>query len=402
MFVDGREGNSVAMRIGHEAAGRPGTGAELDGALREPPDPANRWAVPAWLDRICGWLWRLGLVAVSVYLLLRAFGALRLVTVPVLFALVIAALLWPLRRALTDRRCPDLVATWIVVVLAFGLISGVIWLASVGIRDQLMESTNWNQTKVEIERWLITGPLDLSAEDVVALEKRVGDFVTTGLLTVDGDRARLAANLIGATFLAAVLLFFFVKDGPQMWGYGLQRAAPHRRQAIDAAGQAAFRALSGYARAVALTGVVDALAVGLVLFVLGVPLAIPLALLTFFAAFVPIVGATVAGALSTVVALVTVGPEAAVIVVVATLVIQQVEGNVVMPLVMRTQVKLHPAVVLIVLAMGGAMAGLMGAFVAVPLAAMTTAAAQQLRRPTNFAPEQPIRVSRPDRDAASA
>lgn len=109
--------------------------------------------------------------------------------------------------------------------------------------------------------------------------------------------------------------------------------------------------------------------------VVGVPLVVPLTVLTFFAAFFPIVGATLAGGLATTVALVTIGVREAVIIAVATLVIQQVEGDVVMPLVMRRQVSLHPAVILVVLGIGGALAGIVGAFVAVPIAAMLTAAA---------------------------
>jgi len=148
---------------------------------------------------------------------------------------------------------------------------------------------------------------------------------------------------------------------------------------VSSAGAAAFDALGGYARGITVAGIVDGAAVGITMALLGVPLALPFAVLTFFAAYLPIVGATIVGVLSTVVALVTVGPQAAIILAVATLAIQQIEGDVVLPMVMSSQVRLHPAVVLVVLALGGAVAGVIGALVSVPIAAMGSAALRSFR-----------------------
>jgi predicted PurR-regulated permease PerM len=132
-------------------------------------------------------------------------------------------------------------------------------------------------------------------------------------------------------------------------------------------------------RGVAFTGVIDAVAIGVALWIIGVPLVIPLAVLTFLGAFFPIVGATVAGAIATLVALVTNGPRDAILIALVTLAVQQLEGDLIMPLVMQRQVHLHPVVVLVALASGGALAGLVGAFVAVPVAAMITGATGALR-----------------------
>lgn len=346
------------------------------------PSPPRRWEVPPWLVQLSDWLWRIGLILLSIYVFLRVFDLLRLVTVPILFALVFTALLWPLRVRLTSLGTPNFLATWLILLVAGGAVIGVGWLAVYGVVDQLSNSADWQSTRAEVETWLMDGPAGLSEQEIDDLEGRVQDSVTTGVMTVNVGRARLVGEVLSATLLTAVLVFFFVKDGPEMWSFVMERVRPNRRPSVESAGQAAFGALGGYARGVAITGLVDALLVGIVLMVVGVPLALPLALLTFFGAFLPIIGATLAGSLSTVVALVTVGPRAAIIVAIATFVIQQVEGDVVLPLVMGSQVRLHPSVILVVLAAGGALGGLIGALVAVPLAAMASAALRQFRVPT--------------------
>ncbi|NNE95658.1 MAG: AI-2E family transporter, partial [Acidimicrobiales bacterium] len=159
----------------------------------------------------------------------------------------------------------------------------------------------------------------------------------------------------------------------------VERVAPARRNAVDRAGSAAMGTLRSYLMAVSLAGVVDAFAIGLGLWIIGVPLVIPLAVITFFAAFLPVVGATAAGVLAATVALVANGPIEALVVVALTLVVQQLEGNLVLPVLMGNHVPLHPVVVLVALTAGGSLAGIIGAFVAVPFAAMVTAAAGAFR-----------------------
>ncbi|MGH1504105.1 MAG: AI-2E family transporter [Acidimicrobiales bacterium] len=354
-------------------------------------DPRQRWAVPAWLDLMAGWAWRVGVAVIALYVIARALSTLRLVTVPLLFALVFSALLWPLRRRLCAIGLPDAVAVGALMLLAVGSVVGVVGLASYGIVDQLANDTDWAATRSEIERWLIDGPAGLSQTEVAGLSDRAEDALASGLLSIDIDRARLVGEVLGALLLTTILVYFFVRDGERLW-HGVVRAArPERQPVIHRAGGAAFSALSGYARGVAIAGVMDGIGIGLALWLLGVPLALPLAILTFFASFVPIVGATSIGLLSVVVAMVTVGPEAAILTGVATLAIQQLEGNLILPAVVGPQVGLHPAVILVVLAAGGVVAGLVGALVAVPLAAMITAAVGELRAATRNVPEANLR-----------
>lgn len=369
-------------------------------------DSGSTWAVPEWLDRLASWVWRLGVVAIGGYYLLQWFWMLRLVAVPILFALVFAALLWPVRKRLTDARVPDSAAAVLLVSLVVALVAGVVWIASIGVGHQLSGDTRWEETVASIEDWLIDGPVGLTRGEVDDYREQMSDRVSSGAWSMGMSRARVAVDVAGAMVLTVLLLFFALKDGPQIWSFIENRVRPGRRLAVSRAGTAAFDALGGYARGITVAGIVDGAAVGIVMALLGVPLALPFAVLTFFAAYLPIVGATIVGALSTVVALVTVGPQAAIILAFATLAIQQIEGDVVLPMVMSSQVRLHPAVVLVVLALGGAIAGVIGALVSVPIAAMGSAAmrsfrltaVEQLAQPGQSA--QPAQAVEPAKPAA--
>ncbi len=366
-----------------QAAVAPGQSTGAEGRTEGPAEVKSPWDTPRWLDQSAAWIWRIGLVGLAFWAFFRVFGMFRVVTVPILFALVLTALFWPVRRRLVGWGMPQFLASWLVLALTIGSLIGVSWLATVGVRDQLQDSSNWQDTRAEIETWLVTGPLELSADDVEGLERRVEDGLRSGAMSFGTSRARAIGEVAGSTVLTVVLVFFFIKDGPSLWSFVVERVRPPRQAAVERAGAAAFNALTGYAKGVAITGVVDAILIGAVLVVLDVPLAVPLALLTLFGAFIPIVGAAVVGGLSVIVTLVSLGAREAVIVGAATLIIQQVEGDVILPLVMGSQIRLHPAVILTVLAAGGAVAGLIGALVAVPLTAMIVAALRSMSTAAN-------------------
>lgn len=353
-------------------AGRPG------GGRPETPSHASEWRVPVWLERGAAWGWRFLVIGAGILALVLLVSRLRVVLLPVLIALLLAALTAPLAAILVRLGVPRLLAAWFTLLLGMAIVAGVVWVAVVGVGDQLVNNTNWDAVRTEARTWLEDGPLGLSEVEVTDLEDRVAEGVVGGVTSVSVDRVRLVAELVGGTLLSIVLFFFFVKDGPQMWNWFLERVSPTRRAVIDRAGRSSFDALSGYIRGVAITGVVDAVFIGLGLWLIGVPLVVPLMILTFFGAFFPIVGATLAGALAALVALVVNGPTDALLVVGLTLAVQQLEGDLVMPLVMRRRVAMHPAAILLVLAVGGALAGIVGAFVAVPVAAMIVAASSAL------------------------
>jgi len=348
-------------------------------AAEEAPQSDTRWIVPRWLHQLGGWSWRLLVFGVVAYWTLRWLVLLRAVVLPVLIALLVTALLSPLKKRLTDVRVPNILASWLVLVAGFAFVVGLIAVASFFIGNELADTAQWEETRDELRTWLQDGPANLTADEVADFEDRGRNWLTSGAGGVSSDRARLLVELIGGFFLSVILTFFFVKDGAQLWSWITDRFSPRRRDSVRRAGFNAFAALRGYVRGVAITGVIDAVLIGAVLLTAGVPLALPLAVLTFFGAFFPIVGATVVGGAGALVALVANGPRTAIIVAAATLIIQQLEGDLIMPAVMRRTVNLHPAVVLVALAVGATLGGIAGAFVAVPVAAMFAAGARSLR-----------------------
>lgn len=339
------------------------------------------WAVPEWLQQAAGWTWRLLVLCAGLAVVLWTLGRLRVVLVPVLVALLLAALAKPLVEAMVRSGAPRIVGAWIVLVTFVGLVGGVVWVTAIGVGDQLSDADQWSEVRSEVRTWLRDGPLGLDDEEITELEDRVTEGFRNGVATIDSGRVRLVTEIAAGALLALVLFFFFMKDGPSMWRWAVGRFREDRRPAVDRAGVDAFGALAAYMRGVAFTGLIDAVAIGVALWIIGVPLVIPLAILTFFGAFFPIIGATAVGALATLVALVVNGPTEALLVAGVTLAIQQIEGDLIMPLVMRRQVRLHPAVVLVALGAGGALAGIVGAFVAVPITAMATAGGRSLRNP---------------------
>lgn len=339
-------------------------------------------SVPRFLVVGAQWAWRGLVVAAALYLVLRLAVILRFVVIPIFLAIVVSALLGPVVGWLS-KRMPRLLATWLVVLSTAASFAGLVIVVSGPIVDTVPDlAENAEEALDRIRDWLADGPIGLAPSDVDDLFDRAGEAIRTGasgLAESPTSTALFAAEIVGAFFLSLVLSFFFLKDGPQMWSWFLLRVRAARREPIDAAGRAGISSLQGWVRGTAITGVADGAIIGVALWILGVPAAFPLALLTFFGAFFPIVGATVAGALAAAVALADSGLQTALIVVAVVLVVQQVEGDLLLPLVMNRQVSLHPAVILLALAVGAAVGGLIGALVAVPFTAAVTAAISAIR-----------------------
>lgn len=347
----------------------------------------SRATVPQFLDDGAQWAWRFVVVAAAVVALVWLTARLTVVIVPVAIALVLTALLLPLVERLA-RRIPRLLATWLVLLLALGLLVGVGFALASSISGAVDDVSGEIDTAAsDIEQWLQDGPLGLSTETVDSLSDAVADAtdrVGSGLLDRPASTARLALEVVAGLFLMLVLLFFFLKDGPQLWSWVLSKIRRVRRETVDASGRAAISSLQGWIRGVAITGLVDGVLIGGAMLILGVPAAVPVAVLTLGASFFPIIGATVAGALAVVIALTSGGVATAIIMGFVVLAVQQIEGDVILPVVMRRQVSLHPIVILVSLAVGGALGGILGALVAVPLTASVSAAvraATELARP---------------------
>jgi putative heme transporter len=338
---------------------------------------SSRAAVPRFLDEGARWAWRFLVVAAALAVLVWLTARLTVVIIPVVVALVLTALLAPVVELLA-RRLPRLLSTWIVLLTAIALLVGLGFALSSPIADAAGNISDELETVVtDLEEWLQDGPLGLSADTVDSLSDSIADAADragSGLLDQPASTVRLVVEVVGGFFLMLVLLFFFLKDGPQLWSWLLDRVRPVRRPTVDASGRAAISSLQGWIRGVAITGVVDGTLIGAAMLILGVPAAVPIAVLTVGASFFPIIGATIAGALAVAIALTSEGLVTAVILGFVVLAVQQIEGDVILPVVMRRQVALHPIVILVSLAVGGALGGILGALVAVPLTASASAA----------------------------
>lgn len=315
----------------------------------------------------------IGIAAIAV---IYGLVQVRLVVIPLLLALVLAAAFAPLVGWARRRGVPQLAAAWLVLVLALGLLAGVITLISFAVRRQwadLVDSAS--QGFDEMLDYLRTGPLPIGELiddfDPDAIGEQVTAFVGSSQF---GSGALAGVSIAGEVLagfaLLLVILFFFLKDGDRMWEFLLKPVAPSSRTRGRRLGRMTVTTLGGYVRGTAIVALVDAVVIGAALALLGVPLALPLAAIVFLAAFIPIVGATVAGILAALVALVANGPIIALIVVIVVVAVNQLEGDLLQPIVLSQAVKLHPLVILLALAVGTILGGVIGAILSVPIAAV--------------------------------
>ena len=335
---------------------------------------------PAGLLRaglICGSVLLVAAVVVGVAWLLARLAP---VTLAVVAALLLCALLTPVVDLLDRSRLPRGLAALAGVLGLLAVLVAPLVLVGQQIAGQFGDlGGRLDEGIAQIRGWLTNGPLPISEQQLDQTWQQARDAAAKAMPS-PASGAALAAEVIGAALLTIVLLFFLLKDGHQMWAWLLDRLPDRWRHRTDAAGSAGWHALAGYVRGTIIVASVDAIGIGAALLIVGVPLALPLTLLTFVAAFVPIIGATVAGAAAVLVALVANGPTEALIILAAVIIVQQTEGNLLEPLVMGRAVRLHPAVILVAVSAGTVLAGVAGAIVAVPLVAVTYRVVTTLNR----------------------
>lgn len=346
----------------------------------EAPSESGPRRVPLALVTASELTWRSAVVAGGVVAVAWLFLSLRLVTIPAFVALLATTVLHPAVDALRRRRWPDLAATWAVLLVAVGLVAGTVALLVPALAAQADDLDEQLEGGIaEVERWLETGPLELADVDLQrSFDSALGRAADSERL-IEG--ITLAGELIAGVLLALVMTFFFVKDGPRITGWVRSLLPSGRRDDAASVGRAAWDALGAYVRGTAIVGIVNGVIIGTGLAIIGVPLAVPLGLITAISAFFPLVGAVAAGAVAALVALFAGGVSEALIVVGLVVVVQQVEGDVLSPLVMGRALRLHPLVILVALTVGAISAGLLGAFLAVPLTGVAVAAVAATRNP---------------------
>ncbi|GAB3352207.1 AI-2E family transporter [Modestobacter lapidis] len=361
-------------------AGRPvpdGSAPDVDGGPGVDRTPTG--VVPAWTLRVLAVsgavLAGAGVAWLAFWLLFR----LPLLTLSLLVGLLLAALAGPIARRLTRSGVPRGVSALVGVLAPFAVVAGIGVLIGFRAVAQLQDLTRPLAAGVDrIRVWLIEGPLGLDPTRVSELRNEIVTQIYAAT-PAPADGARLGLSLLAALVLTAFLTFFLIKDGGQMWSWLLDRVPDRARTRVDGAGRAAWDTLSHYVRGVIVVALIDAVGIGAALFLLDVPLWISLTLLTFIGAFVPIFGATLSGAVAVLVTLVTNGFTDAVIVLVVVLVVQQLEGNVLQPVIMGRALHLHPAAILLAVTAGTLLAGIAGALFAVPLLAASYRAVEYLR-----------------------
>ncbi|GGH46809.1 AI-2E family transporter [Microbacterium album] len=296
---------------------------------------------------------------------------LTLVVIPVLLALIFASAFEPVMSRLRSRL-PAVLAT-IIVLLAIVLALGAVgWLIVWAVRDQWDELYTQAQDGVmQVLEWVNTLPFAPTQEQIDEWLGALTDFLTSaqfGSGAVAGVSA--VASFVTGFVLMVVVLFFFLKDGPAIWEFLRRPFTGEWYDRATRAGRKTVDTLGSYVRGTATVAAVDAIGIGIGLWILQVPLWPALAVLVFLLAFIPIVGATLAGTLAALVALVASGPVIALVVVGIVIAVNQLEGNLLQPVVMGRALKLNALVVLIALTIGTVLSGVIGAVLAVPLTAV--------------------------------
>ncbi|MEU9739656.1 AI-2E family transporter [Micromonospora chersina] len=333
--------------------------------------PRHTWAGLPWPVRTAvTWSACLVVVVAALWLLGKIAVLLAPLAVALAGTLFLTALLDPVLLRLRRLRVPAALAALLTILLLLGVLVGVGALVWNLTASQFGELSQQLDQGLERSRDFVTSSLPVTDEQLDRLVEQIKEGLS-GSAPDPVAGARTAAEVAGSILLGLVLLFFLLKDGRSMWHWVLRRMAGPRRDLTAEAGRAGWRTLGAYSRGTMIIAAIDAIGIGLALVLLRVPLALPLALITFLGGFVPIIGATVAGAVAVLVALAANGPTTALLTLAAVIAVQQIEGNLLEPLVMKRQVQLHPAVILVVVTAGTLVAGIAGAFVSVPIAAVT-------------------------------
>jgi len=374
---------SGAAENGPAPNGTPEASAASAGTPAATPPELQASSVPRWLQTSAAWSWRLLLLAAALYVAARVAALLYIVVVPCAAAILLTALLQPLTARLRRRGMSPLAATWCILLLAIAVLGGAGWLVTTRVQaDYPSLVTQFKHTTTQVQAWLAGPPFHLHTGSLQQLSNDVVKYLSQHKSAVEGTvvtGSRIVVELLAGVVLCFFVSFFLIKDGERIWQWLISRFQPERRRRAGLAGAAAWQAVVYYVRGTVAVAAIHAVVIGVTLTIIGAPLVAPLALFMFLAAFVPLLGVLVAGAVALLVVLATKGWIAAIIVLIVMVVMNQLEGHLLQPQVVGKMVRLHPLAVILVLAVGGVVAGIAGAVVAVPITAAITRAARALR-----------------------
>jgi predicted PurR-regulated permease PerM len=351
--------------------------------------------VPWGVDLAAAWAWRFLVIVAAGYLIARVLGFFAVITLPLVVALLIAALVTPVVAGLHRIGVPRRLAAAFVVIGGIAFISALLTFAgqqvaqgASDLADQVVRGLE------EIRDWLQTGPLNASdsqindviqsAQDAIARQSQEG-----GALSRVTEVGTAVGHVVAGFFIVLFATFFFLADGERIWAWLVRLAPRAAREHVDGSGRVAWVSLTQFVRATVIVAATDAIGIMIVAAVLGVPFVMAIGVLVFLGAFVPMIGATIAGIVAILVALVAQGPITALFMLGGVIAVQQLEGHVLQPFLMGRFVSVHPLGVIVAIGCGVLVAGIAGALVAVPLAAAGNAVVQHLSGDTDIGEEEP-------------
>jgi putative heme transporter len=364
--------------------------------------------VPRGLRVAGAMAWRFLVVIAAVYVLIRVASYFSHLVIPLAVSLLLAALMAPGADRLVHWKVPRMAASALVMVTGLAVVGGLLTFVIIQFVNGLPELQSQVADSLDqIRDWLITGPLHLRDEQIQgAISNAIGTIkenqsaITSGAITT----ATTIGEVLTGLLLTLFILVFFLYDGPGIWRF-LVRGVPVRvRDRVDVAGRRGFAALVSYVRATVAVALFDAVFIAIGLWILGVPLVVPLAALVFLGAFIPIIGAFIAGTVAVLVALVAKSFIVSLIVLAIVIAVMQFEGHVLQPWLLGRAVKLHPLAVVLAITAGLIASGIVGALFAVPLLAVLNAGIRSLLHDPATEPEEVDVLddsgSRPEQDTA--
>ncbi|QWF21358.1 AI-2E family transporter [Nocardioides sp. LMS-CY] len=386
---EGEEG--IAARLAHQWA-------QLRDERRAQPVPVtvtggrsnfSRAQVPWGLDLTAAWAWRFLVIAGAGYLLLWLVAFFAVVTVPLAIALLITALAIPVVDGLDRVGFPRGLAALLVVIAGIGFVVALLTFAGQQVANGATDLAGQAVKGLdEIKSWLKTGPLQASDSQINEYIDRAQDGLRGYAQGEDvvGQVTEVGAALghvVAGFFIVLFSTYFFLADGARIWSWVVRLAPRAAREHTDGSGRVAWISLTQFVRATVIVAAVDSIGIMIGAAILQVPFVLAIGVLVFLGAFVPMIGATIAGTVAVLVALVDQGPITALIMLGVVIGVQQLEGHVLQPFLMGRWVSLHPLGVIVAIACGVLVAGIAGALVAVPLAAALNAVIQHLASNTS-------------------
>lgn len=311
----------------------------------------------------------LAFAAVAIWVVTRV----PLVIIPVLIALILSSAISPLVHWLTNHRWPRALAVLSSFVAILAVFGGVVTAVVFIIRSQSRDLVSRADDGIDqLHKFLNNGPYPISDQQINAIRESVQRFITSSAFGTEAlTGLRVASEIVVGVVLMAVILFFFLKDGDKIRAFLFGFLPEAQRLKAHAAAERSTVVLGGYLRGTSIIALIDGLIVGLALTIMQIPLAVPLGVFVFIGGFIPIIGATAAGSLAVLVALIFNGPVAAIVVLVIIVGVNQLEHHILQPFLMGKVLRIHGLVILLALAAGSTLAGLVGALLAVPLTAVS-------------------------------